>query len=89
MKISVRSSMAQRLGRIAAVGAIALLLAGSAAAPAAAKPMVPQPKSIAGALYYVACLAWGGKAAYVEFMGVGGLACELPSGDTEVYVGDD
>jgi hypothetical protein len=85
------NGMMRKLGRLAAVGAVALLLAASSAAPAAARPMLPKSGTIASTLYYVVCLATlGGEAAYVEFMGVWGVGCDLP-GDApdHVWVGDD
>jgi hypothetical protein len=80
------TGVTRKLGRIAAVGTVALLLAGTAA-PAAAKPMVPRSR-ISNALANY-CTLMGGDSAHVEFMGVWDVGCKLASGHVAVWVGDD
>ena len=64
------TGVTRKLGRIASVGAVALLLAGAAAAPAAAVSVVDKAEAnkenIATANR---CLAAGGDPTYVGFMG--------------------
>jgi hypothetical protein len=81
------TSVTRKLGRLAAVGAVALLLAGAWAASAATTPMVPRSR-IANALANY-CSLLGGDPAHVQFMGVWGVGCKVASGYVAVWVGDD
>jgi hypothetical protein len=83
MRISMPARMARRMGQIAAVGAVALLLVGSAAAPAAAKP-----RHIANA-HIDACFDNGGEVYTFYYLGVWGVGCTFPSGAEWVVTGSE
>jgi hypothetical protein len=74
MMTSVTTGTARRIGRIAAVGAVALLLAGSAAPAAEARW-----RDADAAMEE--CERAGGEAYYFEFMGVWAVGCEYVTVD--------
>jgi hypothetical protein len=65
-------------GRITAVGALALLLGGMVAAPAAARPRSPANDVV------LTCMLGNGDPIVFEYMGVVAVGCDLPEG-----AGDD
>jgi hypothetical protein len=67
--------MMRTIGRLAAVGAVALVLAGSAAAPAAAMPRRDPSVAINQ------CVKHGGEAYYFEFAGVWAVGCRFVTAD--------
>ena len=83
MEHVMRARTARVVGRIAAVGAIALLLAGSATAPTAAKP-----RHVANA-HIDACFDSGGEVHTFYFLGVWGVGCTFPSGAEWVVTGGE
>ena len=88
MSIGMHTSVAQWGRRIVAVGAVALLLAGAAVAPAAARPKGPGPVA---ASIIVTCLNSDGSPYYFEYLGVWSVGCDYHDGQDPVVLskGDD
>jgi hypothetical protein len=81
MMISIKDRVTQRLGRIAAVGAVALLLVGTVAPTAEALPRQ------AANIFVDLCIGDGGNPLVFDFGGVWAVGCR--TGDLwQVYGGD-
>jgi len=85
MRTGMSPPAAQWGRRLAAVGAVAIVLAGTAAAPAAARTKVPR-SGVAHSLYYM-CAGVGGDPFYFEYMGVWGVGCDYHDGEDPVVWG--
>ena len=83
MRISMQARTARRMGRLAAVGAVALVLAGSAAAPAAA---MKRSEALARVnRQYDTCFRQGGESSATEQDNVFTATCVIPLEDGTTY----
>jgi hypothetical protein len=80
------NGMMRTIGRLAAVGAAALLLTGSAVAAVEARPKIPPGGTRAGSLYTL-CVSVGGDPFYFEIGPVWSLSCEEEGGQTTLHGG--
>jgi hypothetical protein len=81
-KATMRGS-AKTAGRLAAVGAVALVLAGAVATPAEARPKTPRWVEAEDG----ECADAGGDPTLFAFFGVYAVACDYGEGDVEVITG--
>lgn len=84
MATSTTARGGRRIGRIAAVGAVALVLAGTAAAPSAAMTRSEMARTVHG--HHHMCYELGGQSFVYDFGGVVSMGCLYGDGS---YYADD